>query len=431
MKNKLTNNLGLKLLSILFSIVIWFIVVNINDPVDKTVFRNIPVEILHANSILDQGKVYEILDGSDMIDVTVWAKRSVLNTLGRENIIATADMEEINFMDTMVRIKLSTNKYNDKLESITGSTENLSISIEDLEKKQLVIEAGTVGEPAEGFVLGNMVSDKNLLVVSGPASLVDRVTKAAVSVDVTGLSQDIHTDATILLYDDDLNIVDDVNIKKSIGQVRMNIEILQTKRVPINFAVMGVPAAGYAVTGKIDASPSTILVSGKNSVIKNLTSIDVPDTALNVTGQSKNMTSVVELKRYLPDGVNLADSKTNGKATVTVYIEKQQNATVILPGNLITEVNIPAGYKASSVMDDTDEMKIRVTGLAKDMSGVESSKISASVDVGAYMSENSLSELKEGTYSMKATLNLPEGVTAEESVSLRINIQKEEEKDNG
>ncbi|MCR4704927.1 MAG: hypothetical protein K5641_02565 [Lachnospiraceae bacterium] len=431
MKNKLTNNLGLKLLSILFSIVIWFIVVNINDPVDKTVFRNIPVEILHANSILDQGKVYEILDGTDMIDVTVWAKRSVLNTLGRENIIATADMEEINFMDTMVRIKLSTNKYNDKLESITASSENLSISIEDLKKKQFVIEAGTVGEPADGFVLGNMVSDKNLLVVSGPASLVDRVAKAAVSVDVTGLSQDIHTDATILLYDEKLNIVDDVNIKKSIGQVRMNIEILQTKRVPINFDVMGVPASGYAVTGKIDASPSTLLVSGKNSVIKNLNSIDVPDTALNVTGQIKNMTTVVELKRYLPDGVNIAEAKFNGKATVTVYIEKQQSATVVLPGNRITAINVPSGYHATPLVDDDDEMKIRVTGLAKNVSDVESSKISASVDVGAYMSDNSLSELKEGTYSIKAALHLPEGVAAEESVTIRINIQKEEENSNG
>ncbi len=113
MKKKLTANLGLKILAVLFSVVIWFIVININDPVDKVVFRKIPVEILNEDAVTSQGKVYEILDGTNVIDVTVWAKRSVLDTLSADNIIATADMQEINLMDTMVRIKLSTNKYNE------------------------------------------------------------------------------------------------------------------------------------------------------------------------------------------------------------------------------------------------------------------------------------------------------------------------------
>lgn len=83
MKKKLTANLGLKILAVLISVVIWFIVVNINDPVDKTVFRNVPVEILNADVITNEGKVYEVLDGSDTIDVTVLAKRSILDALGK------------------------------------------------------------------------------------------------------------------------------------------------------------------------------------------------------------------------------------------------------------------------------------------------------------------------------------------------------------
>ena len=171
MKKKLTNNLGLKILAVLFSVVIWFIVVNINDPVDKTVFRNVPVEILNAEAVTNQGKVYEILDDTDVIDVTVWAKRSILDALGKENVIATADMQEINFMDTMVRIKLSTNKYNDKLENITSPTENMLISIEDMRRGQFLITTVATGEPAEGYILGNVNSDQNLVVISGPESL--------------------------------------------------------------------------------------------------------------------------------------------------------------------------------------------------------------------------------------------------------------------
>ncbi len=84
MKKKLTANLGLKILAVLFSVAIWFIVININDPVDKAEFTKIPVEILNEDLITSEGKVYEILDGTNVIDVTVWAKRSVLDTLSRE-----------------------------------------------------------------------------------------------------------------------------------------------------------------------------------------------------------------------------------------------------------------------------------------------------------------------------------------------------------
>lgn len=255
MKKKLTANLGLKILAVLFSIAIWFIVININDPVDKSVFRHIPVEILNEDAVTDQGKVYEILDGTNVIDVTVWAKRSILDTLREDNIIATADMQEINIMDTMVRIKLSTNKYNDKLESITSTTENMLVSIEDMKREQFVIGAVTVGEPEEGYMIGNISTDQNLVSVSGPESVVNQIDRAEVSVNVPGVSQDIRTDVTVRLYDKDNKIIENKNLKKSLDQVKVNIEILQTKRVPLSFTVTGEPADGYALTGVIESTP--------------------------------------------------------------------------------------------------------------------------------------------------------------------------------
>ena len=258
MKKKLTANLGLKILAVLFSVAIWFIVININDPVDKAEFTKIPVEILNEDLITSEGKVYEILDGTNVIDVTVWAKRSVLDTLSRENIIATADMQEINLMDTMVRIKLSTNKYNEKLDNITSSTENLLVSIEDMKREQFVIEASTIGVPAEGYVVGSISTDQNLVSLTGPESVVSQVDRVEVPVTVSGVSQDIRTDATIKLFDAEGNPVSDKNLKKSLEQVKVNIEILQTKRVPLSFASTGEPAEGYALTGVIESTPSKI-----------------------------------------------------------------------------------------------------------------------------------------------------------------------------
>lgn len=429
MKKKLTANLGLKILAVLFSIVIWFIVVNINDPVDKTVFRNIPVEILHADAVTGQGKVYEILDDTDVIDVTVWAKRSILDALGRENIIATADMQEINFMDTMVRIKLSTNKYNDKLESIASSTENMMIRIEDMKRKQFMITTTTVGEPAEGYILGNVSADQNLVRVSGPESFVNRVDRAEVSVDVAGLSQDIRTDASIRLYDAENNLIEEDNIKKSLDQVKVNIEILQTKRVPLSFTVTGEPADGYALTGEIESKPSTVMIAGKGNAIKNISQIEIPDTVLNVTGQSGNMQAAVDIKKYLPENIFLVENDFNGKASVTVHIEKEITAEITIDTAAIAMNGIPDSLEGK-LGDTEDETVLTVTGLAEAIEAIEETEIVAYIDVGSYMQQHSLTELRAGEYEMKLLLSLPEGVTQKEDILLPVVITQKEEKNN-
>ena len=63
--NKLFNNIGLKILAVIFSVLLWLISVNVNDPVDTEVYRNIPVELENTNLLTDEGMTYEVLDVGD------------------------------------------------------------------------------------------------------------------------------------------------------------------------------------------------------------------------------------------------------------------------------------------------------------------------------------------------------------------------------
>lgn len=426
MKKKLTANLALKILAVLFSIVIWFIVININDPVDKTVFRNIPVEILNTDAVTSQGKVYEVLDGTDVIDVTVWAKRSILDTLGEENIIATADMQEINFMDTMVRIKLATNKYNNKLESISSSTENMLINIENMERKQFVIETATVGEVAEGYILGNITSDQNLVSLSGPESVVSQVDRAEVSVTISGLSEDIRTDVSIRLYDADNNLIENKNLKKSLEQVKVNVEILETKRIPLVFTASGVPADGYALTGVIESSPATVLVAGKGNAMKNISQIEIPEAELNVSGYSGNMTTAIELKKYLPDTIQLAEADFSGKANVTVHIEREITSALTIEKDKVAITGIPAGMTAE-IAEPDGGIRVNAVGLAQNLQNMDQTAVAASVNIIDYMNRYSLTELPAGVYEMNLVLTLPDGIRQKEEVPVQITISDAEE----
>lgn len=152
--NKLWNNLGLKIMAVIFSILLWLVAVNINDPVERKVFRDVRVETRNTNLLTDENKLYKVLDDTDTVTVTVRASRSVLENINVSDITATADFSELSFTNT-VPIRLSVNKYIDKqIEDISGSVDSMKLEVEDKKEKQFVIEIVQTGEPADGFIVG-------------------------------------------------------------------------------------------------------------------------------------------------------------------------------------------------------------------------------------------------------------------------------------
>ncbi len=161
MKNKITKNWGLKIASFLCAAGLWLVVTNINDPVVSFRVSDVPVTIRNAGLITDKGQVYEVLDGTDMIDVvTISAPRSVIDALDKSNVVAVADVNDLTSVDT-IPIKLSINKYNDKLDTIKGNIDSVKLSIEEKKTRSLPLRPSTIGEVRDGYMIGNVKTDQN------------------------------------------------------------------------------------------------------------------------------------------------------------------------------------------------------------------------------------------------------------------------------
>jgi len=415
-----TKNLGLKILAVLFSIILWLIVVNINDPVISVPFYSVPVEIINADSITNQGKMYEVLDGTDTIDVMVKANRSIADSLSKDNIKAVADMEQLTFMDT-VGIQLSSNKYNDKLDSITSTTDSLKVNIENMQKNQLVVSCETVGEPEDGYMLGNITTDQNLVRLSGPESAISKVSKAVASVNVAGMTSDISTAVELKLYDAEGNQIDNKTITTNISSVNVNVEILAKATVPLSFVTVGVPASGYAVSGQITATPGTVAIAGKKSVIDTVTEIEIGD--LNVTGQSSNMTTIINIKDYLPDGVRYIGTRKDANISIVVGIEQESTTTLDIPSKNIALANTPAGVKGTmGELEDT--VSIEVTGLSSVIDTINEVTVQGVVDLTLLQQSMGTASLEAGKYSVDVVFALPEGVRVTTPMEVEVEISK-------
>lgn len=112
MKKMLTNNLTLKLLSVVAAIMLWLVVMNIDDPYTYRDFSPVQVTMLNENVVTDQGKVYKIEDGSDVISLRVWGKKSILRDLNIEDFTATADMQKSIKYNDLVGIEVSCSNKN-------------------------------------------------------------------------------------------------------------------------------------------------------------------------------------------------------------------------------------------------------------------------------------------------------------------------------
>ena len=154
MRKMLTNNLGLKLLSIISAVMLWLIIVSINDPVMSQDFTGIRVTMLNEDAVTDKDKVYRIEDNSDFISIKVRAKRSELQKLSSEDFIATADMEKSIKFDNLVGIEVTCSNRNVKTTDITKSRENVVISVEDASSEQFNVGVNQSGTEGEGYKVG-------------------------------------------------------------------------------------------------------------------------------------------------------------------------------------------------------------------------------------------------------------------------------------
>lgn len=426
MKNKLLRNWGLKLCSFLIAAVLWLIVTNINDPVGTFRIYNVPVVLQNTDLITDSGQVYEVLDHTDVIDVvTIQAKRSIIDSLDESNIIAVADVSELTNLNT-VAISLSTNKYNDKLESIRGNIDKVKLNIEDEKTKTLPLRAVTIGTVKEGYMVGDISTEQNLIEITGPESVISQVKRATVTVNVSGFTNNIGTDSPIRLYDENDKIIDVDSIVKNINKVRVTVEILELKTVGINWKFTGTPGRGYMATGEIQAGRNSVTIAGRSKTIANINSIEIPETILDITGATGNLEALVDLTDYLPEGVILAEEDFKGRVNVTVVVEPVVERVASIDMNRIQILNVPEGFEAE-IDTEEDAHDITLVGLERDLNALDFSTIQASVDIAALMEDEGLTSMSAGYYTTDLVYSLENSaVTVRDTSSIRLIITEAE-----
>ncbi len=327
LKKWLTTNIGYKILAIVFAFVLWLVVVNIQNPASTKNISNIPVTIINEERVLDGDHVYTFESGQTA-SIKISGTRQVLTNLNSDDFVATADFAQMSITGAVpVTVTLSNEKsrYAGQID-ITQKTTSIVINVENIVAKEMPVEIKYKNAP-DKVEFDEVTLMPETVVVNVPESMTNLISKVEIEVDYEEVAEGGTVECAPVIYDADGKVVeltDSLYLSNTVitGQF---VKYL-TKEVPVTFEriTSESPATGYEVTG-ISLSVDKIEVKGPDAALKNFTSMKLPGSLITVKGKNADVTSIVELDKYLPDGITIVSDEHI--AVITVKISKKEVTT--------------------------------------------------------------------------------------------------------
>lgn len=414
MREKITNNLSLKILAFLIAVCMWLLVVNIDDPVSEETYSGIPVQVIHEEVVTDNNSTYQIVDDTQEVSVTVVAKRSVLDKIKSENITAVADMRELT-LRTQVPIEVKVEGF--KYEKAYATPRNLQVQIDEEAKNNFPITPTTIGTVREGYVIAELNALPQKVTLRGPKKVIDSISKVMAEVDVSGLSESTTLEAKLVLYDVNNNVVDQTLLANNLGKegVSVSVELFQIKDVPIKLDTSEVSAAeGYKI-GDITVEPQKVSITGDESTLSKISEIDVPAEAISVSDLTQKYEKTIDISEYLPEGVSLVETNASN-VVITIAVEQPGTRSYEVSTNSIVVNNLSPDLELNygSVVD----LEIQVRGSNEKLDLFSIAK-KVSIDLKNYTIP--------GIYTVPVTVELPRGCSLVNDVSVEVVLERKQE----
>lgn len=407
MKNKITHNLLLKIMSVALAFILWLVVVNINDPDTTKTIRSIDITILNEQAITGQGQgqVYTIRENRTAA-IVVKGPRSIVDNLDKNDIRATVDFSEVSSVGA---VPINIVSLPDGVTLQNKITENMKITVEPLLTERFQVEIETTGTPADGYVVGNTEISPNVVNIKAPESVMEQISRVLIRVDVDGMSTDVTGKSVSLVLIDgngkEIDYTENEHITISASTLLAGAEILKCQTVAVEVAVSGEVAEGYRYTG-MELSHDSVTLKGTREAVAAAGLIYVPASEnsnltdeLDLTELTENKESVIDLLPYLPEGTELLHDSER-YVTVTLKVEELHTKSLHISTDSLNVLNEPEGMEIT--YEVTPDSMIELEGLQADLAAVNVRALNPTID---------LSGLGAGAYALEVEVTVPEGIT--------------------
>lgn len=424
-KRKLTDNLSLKIMSVAIAIVVWLIVVNIDNPVGTNYYTITDVELINKEYVESSdtiGKMCMPEENQDSVKVAITASKKVRDRIRLSDITAVADLQQAVSLDTdpvMVPITVTCLASGVLPSDIKVTPQNLTVNLDEKETQEFVVNVSKGDtKPGKDYEVGSLTASPEKIRITGPKTLVNKIDKVNATIALDGNTEDYTQEVNLTIYDKNQEALSESEMNSL--RIENNAKVVVTAKlwkirtgVKIAAGYVGTPAGGYQV-GSVKTVPDTISVAGNTEGLESLSENDnmitIPADRIDISGESKDVERKISLKNLLPDNVKLT-SDSSEDVWVTVSILPVGSQEFNLPTKNIEVKNKPDNLQ---VTFETAQITLRIKSESEDLEDLNINE-----DVKA---EIDLKDKEAGNYKVPVKLSLPDGYEMVEDVYTEVVI---------
>jgi len=414
LKNLLIKDFWWKILSMLIAVCLWFIVINIENPVEIRSF-SVPLEIRGTNEITDNNQIISNYDDIDdiKINIKVRGQRLSLDKLhqNRDAIQAYVDLSLIENMPISggtftvpILVKLPAN-LSDSYEIESRTPISIQVVIEERKEVEMAVELQIEGDFVGGYVMVDPEIDPSSVIVRGTESAVNAVVGVRAVIQVENIVEDSYYVARLVPYNENDVEVFDVTLSQDVANIY--IPVKASKKVQLVPAVIGVPKEGF-ILSEITCYPQSVYILGDEALLASITEIAVP--AMNIDGKSSDTETSFIIRYILPDGIRLKEGEAERIVIKATFVEESIKDVILKSENIFFTIELAEGYIAEVLPEN---IPIKISGLEMVLNNISDEDITA---------DTVIRNLELGEHRLPILVNLPEGVRLTEAESPYITV---------
>ena len=371
----LSNNLGLKLLSLLLAILLWNYVISTNTSITRMKTLYNLTGNLSGQSTLNDNQLAMAEDPTEMlsgISVSIEAPQADYSRVSAGNVQVLLDLSSVRAAGKQEVPLRATSTYG-RVRSITP--QSLTLTFENLDSRNVTVNPAITGE-SDDYWYNVSRTNPSMLTVSGAASVVQSIASARVSVDVTGLDSSVVRVLPYALLDADGNEISQTMLNRSTSSISVSMDIYPCREIPFTTdtasLVTGQPAAGYVVDS-VTLQPESAVVAADNELLDSLTVLMIDPVSVNGASQSFSArASVSQLSDFKNVSIEQVYVNVNiVEETITGYVDNVRVQFDGTPENLLATYE-PLGVYVTGPRSAVEALKETGLTVRVDLTGYES-----------------------------------------------------------
>ncbi len=292
------------LTALVLALAVWISAVTSTDPTEERQYSEpVPIEVIG----LDPGLMITN-EPADQINVVLSAPRSIWNQLTADpsTIRATIDLSGLEPGSHSVPVQVQVSLR--PVQIVSHAPRAVTVTLERLSTRTVPINLVTRGDPAIGYQAGLPTLSQTSTVVSGPASMVERVQKVEALLDLTQVFETLNRTLTLQAVDANESPVNGLTLTPD--RVTVTLPINQKggyRNVVVKVVTSGEITKGYRLTNISVFPPAVTVFSSDPTAITNLPGF-VETMPLDLTNAKDDLDIALTLN--LPEGVSVVGDQT-------------------------------------------------------------------------------------------------------------------------